>query len=930
VSFKNLQPKSQNDFAAKSTFSSASELRTTDTLREAIKDTSVIIPGSRKPIKEETLLKAAKTKKVHLISIPIEYWQSYSKRWTTEATLTVSKSKTKFFLDFNGLQDEHSLNTSEYQGRNRQRVTFFFYNLVFEHSDPLARNFLAILSGGGQILRHRIAFYSEADGNFATVLLKKFGAQIIVRQLVPPPFQIQSYVPNPWNEYHKKKLSHENERDLINDRLSQQRKSIACGENLNNPNHQRSPTTEESAMIFRRQSTGSYMDYANGKPLPDNQVAFSRRQPSPYLTQPKGWAEGSELSKIEYNKNSQHMQRKNSMTSSLRRSLSRSHSSDMSAVINHNKDLITNNIRYTTPDEENTTSMSIKRIPRDKKKYSDQSLNSHNSDEYYDEEELREVHDKEYIGNNSSEEEEDFFLTSSIMDNGNSDTIDGNIFNLKKVATHRFFSRLVEATSSFSNSTPSLPSMVKRSTILNSSIIRNPLSSTNLRNNDVELQSARFYNLTDNELVMTTRDDKNKFLGDNKDTLKDDFCDCLNEDDESDDLYEPSKMFGLINCEHKGFAGFEFDDYPEDIIQDVEKRPSFAPNLCYGTELENLSEEENEDVEKDALKTAENERIQEGNSSPSENNHATADKKYANNNEAVSCEYTKKVLDSVPMSVSISNESNNSSRNSTLSSFNWIRRSFEDLDIEVLQTEIMQKRKRKDSRIQQQPSVDRRKHALSLSSSTNSEDFQTYISSKVMPYCEKDADDCIECRRMFGQVIDDEPGMTRHRDTQTYPCDCPIVDISCYENCCSKCTSSTLRHENEEIPTEEAKQNTLITEKDLCCERMKTEDAINVNENLDNKRDRRICENTTSSTWIDTNQNLIDSISSLRSVPPTTPFDTHKTKSVYSWERNPNSIPNKSAITSTKNTDLTSLLLRNAPMERFVPHYGLNSNSTNL
>ena len=36
-------------------------------------------------------------------------------------------------------------------------------------------------------------------------------------------------------------------------------------------------------------------------------------------------------------------------------------------------------------------------------------------------------------------------------------------------------------------------------------------------------------------------------------------------------LSEPSKMFGLINCEHKGFVAFEFDDYPEDIFQDVGK-----------------------------------------------------------------------------------------------------------------------------------------------------------------------------------------------------------------------------------------------------------------------------------------------------------------------------------------------------------------------
>ena len=43
--------------------------------------------------------------------------------------------------------------------------------------------------------------------------------------------------------------------------------------------------------------------------------------------------------------------------------------------------------------------------------------------------------------------------------------------------------------------------------------------------------------------------------------------------------YEPSKMFGLINCEHKGYVGFEFDDYPDGVlIQDMEKPTSYTPN----------------------------------------------------------------------------------------------------------------------------------------------------------------------------------------------------------------------------------------------------------------------------------------------------------------------------------------------------------------
>ena len=181
-------------------------------------------------------------KKLHTFSIPVEYWQSFSKRWTTDATLTVSKSKTKLHLDFNATpHTEPSSSNIGFNAKQQQtRVTFFFYNLVFEHSDPLALNFLAILSGGGQILRHRIAFYNEADGNFATALFKKFGAQIVVRNIVPPPsFQINSFGPQPWKK--QQIFHHEDERDLINERLSRQRKSIALGEDLNNCN----PTQHE-------------------------------------------------------------------------------------------------------------------------------------------------------------------------------------------------------------------------------------------------------------------------------------------------------------------------------------------------------------------------------------------------------------------------------------------------------------------------------------------------------------------------------------------------------------------------------------------------------------------------------------------------------------------------------------------------------------
>ena len=143
------------------------------------------------------------------------------------------------------------------------------------------------------------------------------------------------------------------------------------------------------------------------------------------------------------------------------------------------------------------------------------------------------------------------------------------------------------------------------------------------------------------------------------------------------------------------------------------------------------------------------------------------------------------------------NESASSSRSSTITSYNWIRRSFEDLDIEVVQTEIMQKRKRKDSNLQQQLNKERKHPSLSFSTSLNSEDlhYRESKNSKAVPYGDKDASNCFECRRMFGQVIDDAIGAPGQTETSNYPCDCPISEISCCDNCCF---SSTMNNGSDE------------------------------------------------------------------------------------------------------------------------------------
>ena len=127
-------------------------------------------------------------------------------------------------------------------------------------------------------------------------------------------------------------------------------------------------------------------------------------------------------------------------------------------------------------------------------------------------------------------------------------------------------------------------------------------------------------------------------------------------------------------------------------------------------------------------------------------------------------------------------DSNTSSRNSTLSSCNWIRRSFEDLDIEAVQTETMQIRKRKDSKMQQPKQLERRK----LTSST-SVDFHNDVSSKDVPYDDTNADeDCVECSRIVvGHVIDDDSQRERviTRGIERYPCQCPIEEILYCDSC---------------------------------------------------------------------------------------------------------------------------------------------------
>merc|ERR1719414_1033301 len=131
---------------------------------------------------------------------------------------------------------------------------------------------------------------------------------------------------------------------------------------------------------------------------------------------------------------------------------------------------------------------------------------------------------------------------------------------------------------------------------------------------------------------------------------------------------------------------------------------------------------------------------------------------------------------------------------------------------------MMQKRKRKDSSIHHQLNMERKQPSHLFSSSLNSEDFhyKDARNSKAVPYGDKDASNCFECRRMLGQVIDDGNGIPRQTETSSYPCECPVTEVSCCDNCCSSGISNKDCDENEDAFMEDidTKQKLEATERE--------------------------------------------------------------------------------------------------------------------
>jgi len=107
--------------------------------------------------------------------ISVEYYFTSSGVWTHRAVLTLSKTKNKLYLDILDPQPPSRRKTL-----TNQRIKFILDSkLRIEHSVPFAKDFQLTLSGGGELIRHRVAFFSEDIGLDLIAFLQDRGVQII-------------------------------------------------------------------------------------------------------------------------------------------------------------------------------------------------------------------------------------------------------------------------------------------------------------------------------------------------------------------------------------------------------------------------------------------------------------------------------------------------------------------------------------------------------------------------------------------------------------------------------------------------------------------------------------------------------------------------------------------------------------------------------
>ena len=174
----------------------------------------------------------------------------------------------------------------------------------------------------------------------------------------------------------------------------------------------------EANMIFRRQSTGSYMEYANGNTPVDKEESFYWKR-NPLNISQSNECETGNIDNGKGRSRGPILQRKNSMTN-------RSHGSkSLSDAVVAIKNKEVSSTSWYHPDSKNITMTTTQK--RKSRKFSDQSLNSHASDEYYDDEELEEDND---LGDSdhSSGDGGDTFRSNVIASVvGDTDLMDGNM-----------------------------------------------------------------------------------------------------------------------------------------------------------------------------------------------------------------------------------------------------------------------------------------------------------------------------------------------------------------------------------------------------------------------------------------------------------------------------------------------------------------------
>jgi len=125
--------------------------------------------------------------------------------WTESAQLSLSRGKTKLYIDiednnsisnssgsslsslslnslssYSSAEKKQKLHNQNRQRPPRRRLKFAIdQTLRIEHNVPLAKDFHVTLSGGGALIRHKVAFFAEDEAAAVVSLLGNRGVQVI-------------------------------------------------------------------------------------------------------------------------------------------------------------------------------------------------------------------------------------------------------------------------------------------------------------------------------------------------------------------------------------------------------------------------------------------------------------------------------------------------------------------------------------------------------------------------------------------------------------------------------------------------------------------------------------------------------------------------------------------------------------------------------